>query len=105
MKEQIKGFIDRLPYIRTIVKERDLYKTDYYPGHYHSSIVAVSEIRQREEQIFSIKGKDIAGITLHEEQQLALLQELAKNYDSIPFTDKKKQELRYFYDNAFYCQS
>lgn len=105
MKEQIKGIINKLPYVRTLVKELNLYKTDYHPGHYHSSIVSVGEIKEREAEIFSLKGKTIEGIDLREAQQLALLQEMAKDYASVPFTDEKKPGLRYYYNNGFYCQS
>jgi predicted O-methyltransferase YrrM len=105
IKSSVKNFIDRLPYIRNIVRERDLYKTDYPPGHYHSSIVSTSEIKKREQQIFSTARKDLDGIDLNEEEQLALLRTLSAGYPSIPFTGSKQEKLRYYYDNGFYCQS
>jgi predicted O-methyltransferase YrrM len=105
IKQQIKKYINRLPYVKNLIKEIETYKTDYAPGHYHSSIISVEEIKKRETEIFSIAGKSIEGIDLNEDAQLQLLYKIAENYSSIPFTDKKQDHLRYYYDNGFYCQS
>jgi predicted O-methyltransferase YrrM len=105
IKKQIKKYINQLPYIKNLIKEIEVNKTDYPPGHYHSSIVNVEEIRNRERDIFSITTKEIEGIDLNEDAQLKLLNELAQNYSSIPFSNSKQEHLRYYYDNGFYCQS
>jgi predicted O-methyltransferase YrrM len=105
IRQQVKKFINKLPYISSLLKEIDIYKKDYAPGHYHSPIISVEEIKQREEEIFGTGSKEIAGIDLNEEKQVELLKEIAGNYQSIPFSDEKQQHLRYYYNNGFYCQS
>ena len=107
-KQKIRNYINKLPYIRNITtslevcykelevckkeyktciselerhnKELKIYKVDFPPGHYHSPIVSIKELKERENEIFSIKSKDIVGINLNEEKQLKLLEELHKYY-------------------------
>lgn len=105
LKQQIKNILNQLPYIRSLVKNLKYYKTDFPPGHFYSSIVSVEEIKKREDEIFSMPGKNIEGVDLNETDQLALLNKLAENYSSIPFIDTKQNNLRYYYNNDFYCQS
>jgi predicted O-methyltransferase YrrM len=105
IKQQIKRLIDKLPYIKTLKKELEVYKKDYPPGHYHSPIISVEEIKKREAEIFTVKSKEITGIDLHENEQLSLLKAMAENYRTIPFSDEKHPNLRYYYNNGFYCQS
>ncbi|HEX3933761.1 MAG TPA: class I SAM-dependent methyltransferase [Puia sp.] len=105
IKQQIKGLVNKLPYVRTLIKELAVYKTDYAPGHYHSPIISVEEIKKREAQIFPVRSKEITGIDLNEDEQIALLKAVAENYRTIPFADEKQSNLRYYYNNGFYCQS
>jgi predicted O-methyltransferase YrrM len=74
------------------------------PGHYSSPIVDAEDIREREQEIFSIKSKTIRGIDLNEKYQLKLLKEFERYYHDIPFEEKKNQR-RYYYDNGYYLHS
>ena len=47
----------------------------------------------------------ITGIELNENEQISLLKTMAENYRTIPFSDEKQPNLRYYYNNGFYCQS
>lgn len=105
MKEKIKNILDKLPYIRTLKSVIKTYKTLYSPGHYHSCIPSKEEILKREKQIFEIRKKEISGVNLNEKEQFELLKEMKKYYDEIPFGDNKKDNLRYCFDNPFYCYS
>jgi predicted O-methyltransferase YrrM len=105
IKRGIKNFINRLPYIKSLVEELKIYKGDYPPGHYHSPIISVEEIGKREKKIFEKSIKGVIGIDLNEEEQKDLLSAIVKDYPSIPFTDEKQAHLRYYYNNGFYCQS
>lgn len=100
-----KKFINKLPYIKTLVKELRRYKTDFPPGHYYSPIVFVEEIKKKENEIFSITSNTITGIELNEQKQFDLLNELAKIYDKIPFQFEQQKEFRYYYNNTYYCYS
>ncbi len=105
MKDFIKKQIKKIPYIKNLITQLDLYRTDYYPGHYYSPIVSIEEIKKKEGEIFSIKDKNIPGIDLNEDEQIRLLHELAVNYDSITFKSEKQDGLRYYYNNNLYSYS
>lgn len=71
------------------------------PGHFYSPIVDPAEILKRENRIFSDK-KDIRGIDLREQFQIAFVDRVAKYSADLPFTAQKVDGLRYFYkNNAF----
>jgi len=44
----------------------------------------------------------VPGINLNESAQLNLLEKFNEYYTSLPFSDNKKPELRYFFDNPYY---
>jgi predicted O-methyltransferase YrrM len=101
-----------LPYIKALINENEfykaeneIYKTDHPPGHFYSPIVSVEEVRKKEKEIFEITTNKIEGIDLKEEQQITLLKELAQNYGSLPFSDEKQNDLRYYYNNIYYGYS
>ena len=75
------------------------------PGHFYSPLPAWSEIRRDETRIFGAVPREIPGVDLREGEQLALLQQFAKLYPSIPFGDQPKAGLRYYYDNPSYSYS
>ncbi len=105
MKAAIKSWLEKLPHIRNIVRERDEFKTDYAPGHYHSPIVNAKELLSRKASLFSRTCKEVEGIDLHETDQLALVESFLADYANLPFTDAASEDLRYYFDNGFYCQS
>jgi hypothetical protein len=88
IKQQLKRLVDKLPYVKTLKKELEVYKKDYPPGHYHSPIISVEEIKKREAEIFTVKSKEITGIELNENEQISLLKTMAENYRTIPFSDE-----------------
>lgn len=70
------------------------------PGHYHSPIPGIEEVRAREAAIWqgeTING--IPGIALNEQAQLRLLDQLAPYYPQQPFTEEKTPDLRYYFLN------
>jgi hypothetical protein len=105
MKEKIKKFLDILPYISSLKKELNVYKTQNPPGHFYSPIVSASKIKRKEKEIFTIKSDKIIGLELYEDELIMLLTELSNLYSSIPFKDEKSNDLRYFYNNNFYSYS
>ena len=75
-----------------------------FPGDYSSPIVDNVGIRKREDEIFSVKSKELLGIDLHEEYQLTLLKEFERYYSEIPYTEDKS-ERRYYFNNGYYLHS
>ena len=112
LKTLIKSLLGKLPYIRTLKREIKSvnseilkYKTDHEPGHFYSPIVSTIKVKERENEIFFRGSKTIPGIDLNEEGQLALLYQLQENYKNVPFHFSKSEELRYYFDNTYYCYS
>ena len=131
IKTKIKHYINRLPYIRILIEELEIckkehevckkelentmshlrthkkklevYEVAFPPGHYYSPIVSKKEVMERDKEIFSRNSKEILGISLNEENQLELLEELYKFYPDVPFRAERQANLRYFYDNEFFA--
>jgi len=59
------------------------------PGHFHSPIPCLSEIRKDAQKIFEFKSEGIAGVDLNEENQLELLDELEVFYGELPYEENR----------------
>jgi hypothetical protein len=75
------------------------------PGHFYSPIPALDDIRSNECSVFDNVSRGIAGIDLHEEEQLLLLHEFVRYYSELPFLAKKISYLRYYFENPAYSYS
>jgi hypothetical protein len=71
----------------------------YPPGHFHSPIPNLAEVREHEEQIFAIPS-EIEGVDLNESEQLRLLEDLKQYYVDLPFAPEEKPGLRYYFENT-----
>lgn len=70
------------------------------PGHFYSPHPGNAEIHAH--QNFDWARNEIPGIDLREDAQFALLQELAKHYPAMPFSDSPTRNNRYgFVNHAF----
>jgi hypothetical protein len=112
MIEKLKQILYKFPYIRSLKskinnleKELMIYKTQNPPGHFYSPIVNVKEIKDKENTIFVIKSNKITSLNLNENEQLDLLSKFSSLYSTIPFSDEKKNDLRYYFKNGFYSYS
>jgi hypothetical protein len=104
-----------LPAIQSTIAERDQLREALNsleacvgfvpPGHFYSPIPNWAEITINEERIFKICARTISGLDLRESEQLVLLQQFTSYYPDIPFTAKKMDGLRYYYDNLAYSYS
>ncbi len=74
------------------------------PGHFYSPIPDLDEVKARESAIFSIP-RELPGIDLHEDRQLALLEKLAGYYAEMPFTEDASEGNLYQLNNAFFSYS
>jgi len=96
-------------YIVALEAERDQlradlahWKTWMSPGHFYSPIPSIDEIRAREAEIFGPPPPSLPGIDLRADQQVALLRELARFYDELPFPRTQSAESRYWFENWAY---
>ena len=75
------------------------------PGHFYSPIVSIKEARRDAHRIFAKVPREIAGIDLNEEKQLATLLAFEEIYPSIDFPARKSDTHRYYYENSAYSYS
>lgn len=116
LKTIVKQLVMTLPPVRRLIAERDRLHSEnakfgkqvpFVPnGHFYSPIPSIDEVRADEKRIFSDPSRTLAGINLDPDNQLRLLRVFAEHYyKDIPFTEKKKNGFRYFYDNPAYSYS
>jgi len=75
------------------------------PGHYYSPIPAVDEMSRDADRLFGQWPRELPGISLNVQRQLALLSELSSYYPDLPFSRQRTAGCRYFFDNPMYPQS
>src|SRR6187402_2289013 len=68
----------------------------YPPGHYHSTIPSLEEVKQNDKRIF--ENEKLAGINLNESSQLRLLEKLKEYYSGLHYkfdeTETEESHLR-----------
>jgi hypothetical protein len=82
--------------LRTKLKR---YELGFPPGHFYSPIPSIEELHARADQLFAQPLPELAGIDLRQDDQLQLLEDMARLYAEQPFTSSKVQDRRYFFDN------
>lgn len=71
------------------------------PGHFYSPIPNADEVRARAARIFD-RDRDVPGVDLRRDAQLALLREFAAFYAEMPFTARPTPANRYWFENEMY---
>lgn len=71
------------------------------PGHFHSPVPSLAEVRRREARVFRVPQK-IEGIDLLEAEQLALVDQFQDYYAEQPFPVERSPGLRYYFSNDFF---
>ena len=104
MKKQIIKFLDKLPYIRGLKEQVNLYEklSCFEIGNFYSPIVDQNEINKNAKNIWKddIEYEDDS-IDYNLKNQLELLELLTCFYHEIPFV-KKKNIHRYYFENGSY---
>ena len=73
---------------------------DHAPGEFYSPVPAKEEI---EKYNFNVPfPESLPGIDLNVQEQMNLLNSFERFYNELPFTDEKKEGLRYYYKNGWY---
>lgn len=102
--------------LRVAIEERDRLRAElaawqrgaedapqlFPPGHYHSPIPRLAEVRARAPELFDTGRRSFPAIDLREEQQLALLPVFGTYCAQQPWTDEPSPPRRYFFRNDFY---
>lgn len=102
IKEVLRNFdyVKELEYKINLTEEN---KMLFPPGHVNSPIVALDEIRKREQEIWQEEtSESIPGIKLNRISQQDLVKSFSTFYREIPFNPGKKRGLRYYFENEFY---
>lgn len=105
MSRYIKSLISKIPLFGNIYQTVTEYNKNscYPPGHFYSPLVAIDDIRLRKDSIWpEILNKQIPGINLNTDSQLKLVSKLSDHYKTMPFSDQKNSEYRYYFENDYY---
>jgi predicted O-methyltransferase YrrM len=105
VKERVRELVKRVPVIGKPYVQRDSLRAVVNqlwepPGHFYSPIPSVEEIRRHADRVFSTASREIAGVDLHEAEQLTLLSKMETFYQDQPFADDPQPGLRYSFTNA-----
>jgi len=100
------GVARRTPGLRGLVAELQTARRAFRvpPGHFLSPIPSLDEMRNAEHLLGPLP-RELPGISLNEDKQLALLSELSAYYSDLPFPDHKTKDRRYFFENPMYSYS
>lgn len=104
--------ISKIPYVKKISGildfyrhcRQNLYYPHYYPGHFYTPVISVDDLEKRQKNIFK-RSCRLRGIDLNEDKQFSLLQEFKKYYADLPFSKKKQEGFRYYYENEYFGYS
>src|SRR5205085_1947337 len=92
----IKKALMHVPRIKFYVEARqfrDHWSRFCPPGHFYSPIPSDDEVERWNKRRLPVGNGN--GLELRMEAQLALVQELARHYDEIPFKERSESHLRY----------
>jgi Methyltransferase domain len=99
----IKKALTRLPPFRGHLDPAvTLQPGGWPPGHYYSPIPSHEQLKAREHVIWGTMPRGLPSIDLNEEGQLALFNEFQTYYEDMPFGDKPRQDLRYYFENNWF---
>ena len=102
IKNKLKSFINKLPYVNTLYKQT--LNTAFPNGHFYSPIVLIEDIKKREKEIWkNVKVDGLLGINLRTEEQIKLVKQFTNYYKDIPFKEIKQSNIRYSFENGYYA--
>ena len=75
------------------------------PDHFYSPIPSAEEIERYVQRSFTARPRELPGIALNENEQLALLEEPKSYYRELPFQETKTPGHGYYFENGAYSYS
>jgi predicted O-methyltransferase YrrM len=107
LKKMTQNFLNKLPYVRGLYKQSLNNKNlnCIHPnGHFYSPVISIEDIKNRESDIWKNTEIDgIQGVDLRTDEQIQLVHEFANYYEEMPFKADKQAEIRYQFENDYYC--
>ena len=105
LKQSLINFINKLPYVRGLVKRLAYYKSVLFfpPEHYYSPIVSKEEVKDNEASIW--EGEyipEVKGIDLNLQEQQNLLKAFHAYILEFNFPAQTSDSARYRLDNEFF---
>jgi len=73
------------------------------PGHFYSPIADLNEVRAQERRLFDRYVREVPGIELHVEEQLALHARFLEFYPDVRFAPRPEAGRRYYYENDYFA--
>lgn len=70
------------------------------PGHFYSPFPLISEIKEKEDEIFNQFPRSIPGVELNEEGQMEVFNSIKEFFQEHPFSNEKTENLRFYFDNT-----
>ncbi len=71
-------------------------------GHFYSPIASLNELDRDRDRVFGRPPRELPGLDLREDAQMALLESFLPLYETQPFPEKRTAGIRYFLDNPAY---
>jgi predicted O-methyltransferase YrrM len=105
LRQKLISFPNKLPSVSGLYQEyiRFKHKSCYPPGHFYSTIVSVEDIKKRQNEIWGKESTDgVKGINLMTDEQINLVKQFEDYYSEIPFSEKKSDDKRYYFENPYY---
>ncbi len=99
---KFKKLLNKLPYIKGLVRQLSIYKTWVPPGHFYSPVVSVEDVVKRKNQIFDNILKPSA-IEINDNDQFKLLKSLLQYYSDMPFGYEQCDRHRFFFNNKYFA--
>ena len=107
LKKLIKKVIFSIPFVKNKIDSYETkiknfsYDDGYVPGHYHSTIPDLKEIKINASRIFA--NKKLPGVDLNSDMQILLLNDLKIHYNSYLYNKiPSNEKLRYKKEGAWY---
>ncbi len=72
------------------------------PGHFYSPLPDVQLVDRDKDKLFDRSAREIAGIDIRADDQLALLRRFAEFHDEVPFQEAPSEGLRYYFQNPYF---
>lgn len=97
-----------IPIVRDLLAEvRAARETSRFvpAGHFYSPLPSQEEIQTYAEPLAAARPRELPGVALNEQGQLAVLKRLQSYYSELPFSRWKTPERRYFFENSMYSYS
>jgi hypothetical protein len=107
VKQRVRELVKRVPVLGRPYAQRDSLRAIVNqlwepPGHFYSPIPSVEEVKRNAARVFANTSRQIAGVELNEDHQLALLGELERYYPEQPFAEERQPRTRYYFENPAY---